>query len=283
MVVDYSKFRPREPVREGLLTVGEQVPGHFHYEDQTRTLSYGYFPSYNAALYPETARRIKQDIMQQTKGNKFSYQMVERAQIFRRDQTSIKSDEDMQRVMRYNKFETDPIANGDSCAQLSCRSDLAVVPSARAAFGAIDAKYTSSSHNRQGQAVVVSGPTHDDQPVFDWAQAESFAATPHDGQPRRFEFGWMIMGPDASARPFASSIAKSGAWSAVMLASALLAVVTFVASAVGIRRWRAGKTQRSFVPDASYKNLQSSPVKSTASTMYPSNFASPLMMPTPSP
>merc|ERR1719229_1400222 len=97
MVVDYSKFTPGKPLPEGVLTVGEQTPGYFHYEDQTRTLSYGYWPSYNAAVYPETARLIKQEAMAEERGDKFSYQLVERAQIFRRDQTRVASDEDMQR------------------------------------------------------------------------------------------------------------------------------------------------------------------------------------------
>merc|ERR1719272_1510458 len=47
MVVDYSKFTPGLPLPNGLFTVGEQLPDYFHFEDQTHTLSYGYWPSYN--------------------------------------------------------------------------------------------------------------------------------------------------------------------------------------------------------------------------------------------
>eukprot|EP00420_Gonyaulax_spinifera_P030061 CAMPEP_0197876318 /NCGR_PEP_ID=MMETSP1439-20131203/5322_1 /TAXON_ID=66791 /ORGANISM="Gonyaulax spinifera, Strain CCMP409" /LENGTH=103 /DNA_ID=CAMNT_0043495593 /DNA_START=29 /DNA_END=336 /DNA_ORIENTATION=+ len=35
MVVDYSRFTPGQPLPQGVLTVGEQVPGYFHWEDQT--------------------------------------------------------------------------------------------------------------------------------------------------------------------------------------------------------------------------------------------------------
>merc|ERR1719401_28124 len=124
MVVDYSKFTPGEPLPEGVLTVGEQLPGYFHYEDQTETLSYGYWPSYNVAFYPETGRLIKQDVTVKTKGFAFSYQMAPRAQVYRRDQGTVRSDEDMQRMMRYNQFQTDPIARGDPCNQPACRQDL---------------------------------------------------------------------------------------------------------------------------------------------------------------
>merc|ERR1719336_1113988 len=180
MVVDYGKFIPGRPLVDGTFTVGEQLPGYFHYEDQTKVLEYGYWPSYNAARYPETARLIRQDVMERTRGNAFSYQLVERAQIFRRDEATVASDEDMQRIMRYNQFQSDPIAKGEPCKQLACRQDLASDPAKRKPFGAIDAKYTSSAHMRRGEAVIVAGPTHDDQPAFDWRQVSEFAAgTPH--------------------------------------------------------------------------------------------------------
>eukprot|EP00419_Tripos_fusus_P011299 CAMPEP_0172665738 /NCGR_PEP_ID=MMETSP1074-20121228/7422_1 /TAXON_ID=2916 /ORGANISM="Ceratium fusus, Strain PA161109" /LENGTH=623 /DNA_ID=CAMNT_0013482079 /DNA_START=84 /DNA_END=1955 /DNA_ORIENTATION=+ len=206
MVVDYARFTPGKPLPAGVLTVGEQLPGYFHYDDQTRVLSYGYWPSYNVAVYPETARLIKQDIMVARQGNKFSYEMAERAQIFRRDQASIESDEDMQRVMRYNRFQTDPIAHGDPCGQLACRADLDSNFTSRRAFGAIDAKYTSLAHVQEGRTVAVSGPTHDDQPAFDWRLVPDLSAvTSHVGHPPRYDFGWVVIGGrDLSATPWSS-------------------------------------------------------------------------------
>lgn len=168
IVVDYSKFTPGHPLPNGVLTIGEQLPGYFHYEDQTHVLAYGYWPSYNAAVYPETRRLSRQDIMAERRGAAFAYSTQPRANVFRRDQGTIATDEDMQRVMRYNRFDTDPLAKGSPCNQLACRGDLVTDVSKRGAFGAIDAKYTSFAHARAGQTVVVSGPTHDDQPVFNW-------------------------------------------------------------------------------------------------------------------
>jgi len=215
IVVDYSKFEPYKPVREGLLTVGEQLPDFFYYEDQTAVLSYGYYPSYNAAAYPETARLIKQDKMAREKGEDFSYQMVSRAKVFRRDQADIRSDADMQRTMQYNQFKTDPLAKGDPCNQLACRADLDKDAAARQTFGAIDAKYTSSAHVRADRTLVISGPTKDDQPVFDWRAVDPALAakSSHNGQPERFNFPWMVMGADMAASPWlgdASNIRSQG-------------------------------------------------------------------------
>lgn len=237
MVIDYSKFTPGQPLSEGVLTVGEQLPGYFHYEDQTRILTYGYWPSFNIAVYPETARLMKQDQMVKSKGNAFSYQENPRAQVFRRDQGAIQNDGDMQRAMRYNQFQTDPLAHGNPCWQLACRGDLGAVQmsssessggdslksSIHAAkargFGAIDAKYTSHAHMQAKRTVAISGPTHDDQPVFDWANAvPDVQKTPHAGQPNRFNFGWYIIMPEMNS--------ASVQWPAGISSSPLLAIMT---------------------------------------------------------
>mmetsp|Transcript_53706 Transcript_53706/g.154160 ORF Transcript_53706/g.154160 Transcript_53706/m.154160 type:complete len:371 (-) Transcript_53706:163-1275(-) len=269
MVVDYGKFQPGEPLQKGLLTVGEQLPGYFHYEDQTQTLGYGYWPSYNAAVYPETARLIKQDQMQKVKGNSFSYEMVERAQIFRRDQGDILSDEGIQHILRYNKFQSDPIAHAEPCNQLACRSDLGK-PGVRTAFGATDAKYTSSRLVQRGETVIQSGPTHDDQPVFDWrAVPELAAATPHVGHPDRFNFGWLVVGPDMSAHPWQSPDGWGAvgplAWGLPAFVCMFMAAAGFVISA-GL--WRREPRSMDKPPDG-YKYLEASPAASSISTACP--------------
>merc|ERR1740123_2451227 len=181
---------------------------------------------------------MKQDVMAATKGNTFSYELAERAQIFRRDQTHIASDEDMQRVMRYNRFQTDPIAHGDPCSQLACRADLNPNFASRKAFGAIDAKYTSLAHMREDRTVVVSGPTHDDQPAFDWRLAPELAAvTSHVGHPSRYDFGWMVIGSrDLSASSWSFSptatVQPKSVFKTLSLAAVLVAAAGTVAALV---------------------------------------------------
>mmetsp|Transcript_26334 Transcript_26334/g.73628 ORF Transcript_26334/g.73628 Transcript_26334/m.73628 type:complete len:590 (-) Transcript_26334:224-1993(-) len=233
MVVDYSKFTPGRPLPEGVLTVGEQLPGYFYFEDQSRVLSYGYWPSYNKAVYPETQRSVRQDVMAKERGPSFSHEFDVRAQIFRRDQGRVSSDEDMQRILRYNNFQKDPLARGSPNDQLAARGDLGNTSATAAFFGAVDGKYTSFAHVRAQKVVVVSGPTHDDQPVFDWSRTSTLATmVSHVGQPDRFDFDWVVMGPDmhGAARPWhtgVSGVPPPTVWPlclvAALLSSAMLA------------------------------------------------------------
>jgi len=210
-----------------------------------------------------------QDVMEQAKGNKFSYQLVERAQIFRRDEASIVSDESMQRVMRYNQFETDPIASGEPCNQLACRADLSPNPTQRKAFGAIDAKYTSWAHNRRGEAVVVSGPTHDDQPVFDWQAVQALAAsTPHVGQPSKHDFPWVTMGADASSTPWPTSPVR-GVSMATVAVAATIAALAMLSLGLALRLRRSSRREM-HADDGHYMKLGAS----MASTRCPSTVAS---------
>jgi hypothetical protein len=57
------------------------------------------------------------------------------------------------------------------------------------AGGATDAKLTSLGLLRNQTVLAVSGPTSDQQPVFDWTTTP-LADCPHRGQPLRFDFAW---------------------------------------------------------------------------------------------
>merc|ERR1712217_1012367 len=97
-------FKPEKPNLEpGVLTVGEQLPGYFHFEDQTSVLSYGYWPSYNRALYPKTREMSGQNAMEAKHGKYWSYHFTARAEIFRRDQATVQGEADMKRILRYNR------------------------------------------------------------------------------------------------------------------------------------------------------------------------------------
>ena len=50
MIIDYNRFTPGEPLRDGLFTVLEQIPGQVRWEDQTDLLrETSYWSSYNIA------------------------------------------------------------------------------------------------------------------------------------------------------------------------------------------------------------------------------------------
>jgi len=299
MVVDYGKFTPGQPLPDGVLTVGEQLPGYFHYEDQTRVLSYGYWPSFNIGVYPETARLMQQDTMVKTKGTTFSYQENPRAQVFRRDQASVQNDADMQKIMRYNKFQTDPLAHGNPCWQLACRSDLGTVTedsagdslkgsihsTAAKGFGAIDAKYTSSAHMQTRSTIAISGPTHDDQAPFEWdSSALQVQKTPHAGQPNRFDFGWYIMMPEMNSRPvkWASESSSSPKLAMIVGFVGVILASTLVVQTVRVQS-RKPQMTKDDVQDVAYHRMKWDKSPTTCSTSASSPHASLSSMQSPPP
>ena len=119
-----------------------------------------------------------------------SWQLAKRAQIFRRDAGQLRSVPDVQRFLRQNRYQTDPISSGQPCDTIACRGDLD--PTSPAAVGAIDGKVVSAAMLRNATLAIVAGPTHDNQPVYDWRTApESVRVMPHVGHPQRFDFDWL--------------------------------------------------------------------------------------------
>ena len=50
MIVDMKQFHPGLPLKDGLFTVLEQIPGQTMWKDKTDTLrAQSYWPSYNLA------------------------------------------------------------------------------------------------------------------------------------------------------------------------------------------------------------------------------------------
>jgi len=124
--------------------------------------------------------------------------MCARAQIFRRDESAVESMADMKRIMRYNKWQTDPLSLQDSCRGIAARCDLNPpwaqnVLNSYSAFGAIDAKITDNKLIKTMSTHAICGPTWDSQPPFAWT--EQWSSVPHYGQPLIFAFDWHTMTP----------------------------------------------------------------------------------------
>ena len=105
MVVDYNLFTPFEPLKPDTLWVLEQLPGLIQAADMTATLSYGYWPSYNKAVFPAIAALSGQDRMVEKFGPEQSHALAVRAKIFRRDQGGVRSRAGLKRLMRYNQWQ----------------------------------------------------------------------------------------------------------------------------------------------------------------------------------
>ena len=52
-ILDWKRFKPGQPLQEGLFWVAEQIPHLIEAADQTSTLAWGYWPSYNVSYFPE--------------------------------------------------------------------------------------------------------------------------------------------------------------------------------------------------------------------------------------
>ncbi len=56
------------------------------------------------------------------------YETAPRARIFRRDAANVTCLADMKRLLRYNRFQTDPLSGGNPAAAIAARYDLDPVP-----------------------------------------------------------------------------------------------------------------------------------------------------------
>jgi hypothetical protein len=101
MIIDYKQFYPGEPLRDGLLTVVEQLPGQVAWSDKTNVLrNQTYWPSYNIPYYPEIYNISGTYDAFVKYGSFFSYDQSPRASIFRRDQSKITDIQSMMKMMR---------------------------------------------------------------------------------------------------------------------------------------------------------------------------------------
>ena len=101
MIVDYNQFTPNQPLRDGLLTVLEQIPGYIVWEDKTDVLrTQSHWPSYNLPYYPFIYNISGVYDAYLKYGDFFSYTNSPRANIFRRDHSNVSDVNSMIKMMR---------------------------------------------------------------------------------------------------------------------------------------------------------------------------------------
>lgn len=203
MVLDWLKFTPGMEPAEGFLTVLEQLPQLIVSEDQTKWLhQHKYWGSYNRPFYREIFEHSNQTALVNSLGDHYSWNATARAVLLRQLQPSVRTLKDMQRVIRWNRFDSESIGmqgckafpsgsnalaeRGDLTSPSSgCIPDIAHIDE-----GAIDAKIVRFSTHPQLSSLAQSGPTNDDQPAFDWRNS-SFKHLSHVGMPDRWAFPWV--------------------------------------------------------------------------------------------
>eukprot|EP00758_Cryptobia_borreli_P011482 Tbor_TRINITY_DN5664_c0_g2::TRINITY_DN5664_c0_g2_i1::g.8829::m.8829 len=223
MVFDMKQYTPNEKCPKGSFYIVETVPGTVKSGDMTDVLNdQGYWGSYNLPYFKEIRDLSGVTKLEEDTGNFFSYTKYARAQIFKRNHTSVTDMASMMDLMRYNNYKHDNLslitnctaAKGGKCnppysamLAIASRGDLnpAVPPGTNPAdmYGVnwkfltqrphcgTDAKIASyKGMMKQGKgptdvftATVVSGPTTSNGlPPFDH-DTSPFAAEPWYGLP----------------------------------------------------------------------------------------------------
>ena len=128
MVIDTNLFEKGLPLKDNLLTVIEQMPGHWASGDQTDFLRMGgYWPSYNVPFY-ESIYKISGNAKAGDKNPADSYELAPRAKIFRRDAGNVADFTDFQNILRYNDYKNDEYSDNNPWNTICSRGDLAENP-----------------------------------------------------------------------------------------------------------------------------------------------------------
>lgn len=199
MVVDYNKFTPGNPLKDGTLFVIEQIPGRSHVEDMTKRLrTDGFWASENRAFFKDVRDDIGANEAEDLHGSLFSAEKNPRATIFKGSAPHVKSLADMHGEMQRNRWphEIDGGEGNTPDHAISARGDLdKTSPNAN---GGIDSKVTNYCMVKKLQIDAISGPTHDGQKPFRWTDEhgkELYPGAPHDGEPNVWNFDWVRMDP----------------------------------------------------------------------------------------
>ncbi|DAZ99424.1 TPA: LOW QUALITY PROTEIN: hypothetical protein N0F65_004057, partial [Lagenidium giganteum] len=192
MVVDTNRFVKGTGFQSDGLTIVEQMPGDVIIADMSEHINkHGYWASYNVPYFDVTYMRsgFMNAYIASNESESWTHQNCTRARIFARDVPSVQSMDDFKKIMRYNNWRSDPLSQRHASHAVASRYDLELDPDLRSLDGAIDAKVTSLGQAQQLECEAVSGPTHDDNPVFEWTE-ELAQQTPNYGHPRRFDFAF---------------------------------------------------------------------------------------------
>lgn len=190
MVVDMKQFVPGEGAKPGFLWIIEQIPGMAPAADVTEVMvgQGNYWPSYNVPYFKSVYVVSGFQAAYEQYGDSYSYENCVRAQMFARDQAGVQSLESIENILRYNDYQNDPLAKNDPMNAISPRKDLE--PTKAKTFGGIDSKVSSYSLVQKNVAAGQSGPTHDQQPVFTWANWPNVI---HPGMPETYDFPWVTL------------------------------------------------------------------------------------------
>eukprot|EP01132_Coremiostelium_polycephalum_P003860 gene3860-4811_t len=199
MVFDYKQFTPgsSSPLPANSFWILEQIPGPYcQSADMTGFLNQnGFWPSYNIPYFPFIYNISGYPTLNETAGNPWSYELCPRALIFKRNASQVLDFQDMQDMLQFNNYKTDPLSLGTPLDSISSRADLLdPVLNGRQPipFGGVDSKITSSKQISNLGCTAISGPTRSNNlPAFRWSSNPAWANISHIGLPDVWDFDWV--------------------------------------------------------------------------------------------
>ena len=225
MIIDMKRYEPSSNSTEGRLPNGtfyvlEQMANMCVFADKSQHLrEHGYWASYNIPSFPEVYAYSGTKKMEEEYGTYFSYTKYSRAEIFRRNETDVRSLEDVKRLMRYNNYLHDPYSLIPNCSgtpnntcnppysaslAIASRFDVNVRGSPNVQgplynyldldwFGAIDNKIVSWKEHSMMKGHLINGPTvlpENGLPPFRWSTSP-FTTIVHEGIPDLLNFTYV--------------------------------------------------------------------------------------------
>ena len=188
MILDLNKINLKEKkIPEKSLMIIEQIPWETDINDVTEILKKGYWPSYNIPYSDNIYEKSGFTYILKERNYLFpyyDYKNCSRANILKREQKKIKTNDDFKNTMRYNDFENDEFSYKDPSLTIACRYDLHINKSC---FGATDVKFVSVKELLEGKKTIhiISSPTNVKQPTFSWTNTACDKESPekfhHEG------------------------------------------------------------------------------------------------------
>lgn len=112
-------------------------------------------------------------------------------------QNQVQDIDSLKRVMEFNPWDPSISYNtellpfqglNNPVTGIAARYDLSPDSNLRKNTGAIDTKITNLEMSKSQSCVGISGPTHQNQPIFRWSSSKG--NDPKDGLPDLWDFDW---------------------------------------------------------------------------------------------
>ena len=176
-ILDLKKINiTGQVIADGALYILEQIPGYCGIADVTKTLRYGYWPSYNTPYLKEVRNISGYDLVLKERPELYDsidYSGCARANLFRKYQGNVKDIDSYKKLLRFDDYKNEPLAKGDPGNVIAERADLYketqnVKPRC---YGCTDLKFASIKDvlgKINKKIYLINGPPSETNEPFNW-------------------------------------------------------------------------------------------------------------------